>query len=232
MQLRVLLFAAARDLGGGPELLLDLAEDARATDVIQAAVAARPALARISAALRVAVNQAFVGEDAQISAGDEVALLPPVSGGSRGHLRVLDDGLELDRVIAAVSDEEHGAIATFSGVVRRRSHGHLVTRLDYEAYVPMAERAMRALVAEIVARRPTVRIAIEHRVGALSVGELAVVIAVGAPHRRDALAACEEAIDTLKATVPIWKREHTASGAEWVGCDGCAPASSRENERG
>jgi molybdopterin synthase catalytic subunit len=97
-----------------------------------------------------------------------------------------------------------------------------VSRLDYEAYVPMAERVLAEVIAEIATARPSVRLAIEHRIGTLAVGELAVVIAAGAPHRKDALLACHEAIDAVKARAPIWKREHTEHGATWVGCDGCA----------
>ncbi len=223
MRILVLLFAAAKERAGTAQLPLELAIGATAGDLLAAVLAARPALAPIAGQLRVAINQRFEGLDAIVRDGDEVAILPPVSGGAGPHLVILAAPLSLDRVIAAVSDEEHGAVATFSGVVRRHSHGHVVSQLDYEAYVPMAERALSILVAEIVGRRPSVRLAIEHRVGSLSVGELAVVIAAGAPHRRDALAACEEAIDGLKQTAPIWKREHTADGAAWVGCVGCAP---------
>lgn len=222
MRVHVLLFAAARERAGRSELFLELAPGARAGEVREAAVRAHPGLASIASVLRVAVNQVFVADDATISDGDELALLPPVSGGRGAHLRIIAAPLSLDRVVEAVSDEEHGAVATFSGVVRRHSHGQRVHRLDYEAYVPMAERTLRELVGEIERNRPSVRIAVEHRVGELTVGDLAVVIAVGAPHRGEALRACQETIDALKERVPIWKREHTDAGADWVGCEGCA----------
>lgn len=224
MKLRVLLFAAARQIAGTYDVLVELQAGDTAGAAKRAVVAAHPGLAALSAQLRVAVNHALVDDATVLGPDDEVALLPPVSGGQGGYARVLAEPLSLGRVVDRVSDEEHGAVATFSGMVRRTSHGKRVTRLDYEAYVPMAERVMLEIAAEIGARRPSVRLAMEHRVGALEVGQLAVVIAAGAPHRREALVACDEAIEALKARAPIWKREHTEDGAEWVGCDGCAPA--------
>src|SRR5688572_1497478 len=113
MQVRVLLFAAARERAGASELLVELAPGARAKDLREAAVRARPQLAPIAGVLRVAVNQVFVGEDAAIAEGDELALLPPVSGGQGAHLRITEARLSLDRVVDAVRDEEHGAVATF-----------------------------------------------------------------------------------------------------------------------
>lgn len=223
MQVRVLLFAAARERVGKSELLLELAgAGARAAEVLAAAVRAEPGLAGIAAQLRVAVNHSFVDGEAGVSEGDEVALLPPVSGGAGRLARISDEPLVVSRVLAAVSDAAHGAVASFCGVVRDHSDGRRVHRLEYEAYVPMAERVMSEVLGAIEARYRTVRLAVEHRVGSLAVGELAVVVAAGAPHRREALAACAEAIDSVKATVPIWKREHTDTGAIWVGCDGCA----------
>jgi molybdopterin synthase catalytic subunit len=192
--------------------------------VREAAVAARPGLAPIAAQLRVAVNHTFVDASARVAADDEVALLPPVSGGAGRHARITEERLELGRVVAAVSDDEHGAVATFAGVVRRTSEGRRVSRLDYEAYGPMAVRALQEILEELERRWPGVRLAAEHRTGELEIGELAVVVAAGAAHRREALSACAAAIDEIKARVPIWKREHTEEGGRWVGCDGCARA--------
>ncbi len=223
MRLTVLLFAAARDRAGTSTLSVDVPDGATAGDVLHACAAQRPSLSVLVPQLRVAVNQTFVGLDAPVAEGAEVALLPPVQGGSGPHLVITPEALSLERVVAAVTDEEHGAVATFSGIVRRTSHGRRVLRLDYEAYGAMAERTLRELEAELVARYPCVRIAIEHRTGSLDIGELAVVVAAGAPHRRDALSACNDAIEAVKARLPIWKREHTDEGAEWVGCEGCSP---------
>ncbi len=216
--MQILLFAAARERAGRDTLEVSIVDGARASDVVVAAVAACPALAAIAAQLRVAVNQRFVDGTAPVHAGDEVALLPPISGGA-GTARMTSAPLSLPRLVAEVADDRHGAIATFCGVVRDRSGDRRVTRLDYEAYGPMADRVLAEIVAELTSRWPTVRLAIEHRTGELVVGELAVAIAVGAPHRGEALAACAAAIDEVKARAPIWKREHTDEGARWVGCD-------------
>ncbi len=223
MQVRVLLFAAARQRAGKSEIIVELPADASASAAKNKVLEACPALVPLADHLRIAVNQAFVDGATRLSPGDEVALLPPVSGGVGVHAFVRDEPLSLERVVAAVSGVEHGAVATFTGMVRRTSRGHVVTRLDYEAYVPMAERVMREVIDEIVVRHPSVKLAIEHRIGELALGALAVVIAAGAPHRREALAACDEAIESVKARAPIWKREHTDQGAAWVGCDGCVP---------
>lgn len=133
--------------------------------------------------------------------------------------RILSTPLSLDRAVAAVSDEHHGAVATFSGVVRASSHGRRVHRLDYEAYTEMAERTMATILATIERELPSVKLYAEHRTGSLGIGELAVVVAAGAPHRREALLACDRAIEAIKAELPIWKREHTDDGAEWVRCE-------------
>jgi molybdopterin synthase catalytic subunit len=214
--MKVLLFAAAKERAGTAELDLPLAAGS-ADEVLAAAVRAAPGLAAIAGSLRVAVNHAFVDGKARVEPSDEVALLPPVSGGAGRLCRVTSEPLSIDRVVGAVADATHGAIATFSGVVRDHSEGRRVHRLDYEAYLPMAERVLCA-IAVALEEKHGVRIAIEHRTGSLKVGELAVTIAAGAPHRREALAACAEAIDRIKAEVPLWKREHGDDGARWVSC--------------
>jgi molybdopterin synthase catalytic subunit len=157
--------------------------------------------------------------------GDVIALIPPVAGGAGapeegvggGTFRVSDEALSLDEVVRAVTREEHGGVVTFTGVVRRQSRGKRVVRLEYEAYRPMAERKLAEIGAGIAAEWPGTRVAIVHRVGKLSVGELAVVIAVAAPHRAAAFEACRAAIDRLKESVPIWKKEIAEDGEEWIG---------------
>ena len=166
------------------------------------------------AGLLYAVNREYAERDRELSDGDEVALIPPVSGGA---FRVTEEPLSLEAVAAEVADERAGAVATFTGTVRRQSRGREVERLEYEAYAEMAEEVMAKLAADLQSRHELCAVAIHHRVGRLEIGEASVVIAVSAPHRQAALAACREAIDTLKETVPLWKKEVYEGGQEWIG---------------
>jgi MoaE-MoaD fusion protein len=161
-----------------------------------------------------AVNREYAEREHELHDGDEVALIPPVSGGA---FRVTDEPLSLDAAVAEVADERAGAVATFTGTVRRQSRGREVTRLEYEAYAEMAEEVMAELAADLLERYELCAIAIHHRVGTLGIGEASIVIAVSAPHRRDALTACKNAIDQLKETVPLWKKEVYEGGEEWIG---------------
>lgn len=166
--------------------------------------------------LRVAVDQHFVGPEEAVPDGAEVALIPPVAGGS-GRFLVVERPLVLDEVVRVVSGPGRGGVVTFSGAVRELSHGKRVTKLEYEAFAPMAERVFAGIAEEIGQRWPGTQVAIAHRVGTLAVGELAVVIAAAAPHRKEAFLACEHAIDRLKQDAPIWKKEFFEDGAVWVG---------------
>jgi MoaE-MoaD fusion protein len=161
-----------------------------------------------------AVNREYARRDRELREGDEVALIPPVSGGT---FRVTTEPLSIEAVAAEVEDERAGGIATFTGTVRRQSRGREVLHLDYEAYTEMAEDVMAQLAAELRDRHDLCAVAIHHRVGRLEIGEASVVIAVSAPHRHEALAACREAIDRLKETVPLWKKEIYEGGEEWLG---------------
>jgi molybdopterin synthase catalytic subunit/molybdopterin converting factor small subunit len=166
------------------------------------------------AGLLYAVNKEYAERDRELARGDEVALIPPVSGGA---FLLSEEPLSLDRVVAEVRSDDAGAIATFTGTTRIHSRGRTVTHLDYEAYEGMAEQVMEEISEALRARYELTAVAIHHRIGRVSIGETSVVIAVSAPHRQDALAACKDAIDELKERVPLWKKEVYEGGEEWIG---------------
>lgn len=207
MRITVRLFAGLRERAG--YATRELADVERVADVWPAL-----ALGDEPEGLLYAVNKEYAPADRALADGDEVALIPPVSG---GDFRLSEEPLSLDAVIAEVATEEAGAIATFVGTTRRRSRGRTVLHLDYEGYAGMAEQTMAEIAEELKGRYDLCAIAVHHRVGRVAIGEPSVVIAVSAPHRADALAACRDAIDTLKETVPLWKKEVYESGEEWIG---------------
>lgn len=209
VKVAVKLFAALREQRGARELELELAEGARVDDVWSAL-----GLGDEPAGLVYAVNRAYAERDARLSEGDEVALIPPVSGGA---FLLSEEPLSLERVVAEVASDDAGAIATFVGTTRARSRGRDVVRLEYEAYEGMAEAEMERIAASLKERHGLIDVAIHHRVGPVEIGETSVVIAISAAHRGAALAACAEAIDTLKQSVPLWKKELYEGGEEWVG---------------
>jgi molybdopterin synthase catalytic subunit/molybdopterin converting factor small subunit len=207
MKITVRLFAGLREQAGWRQRELEGVE--RVADVWPAlALGAEPE------GLLYAVNRAYAEPDQELRDGDEVALIPPVSGGA---FRVTEEPLSLEAVAAEVADEGAGAIATFTGTVRRHSRGREVVHLEYEAYTEMAEEVMAQIARDLEARYDLCAVAIHHRVGRLEIGEASVAIAISAPHRQDALAACKDAIDRLKETVPLWKKEIYEGGEEWVG---------------
>jgi len=209
MRIGVRLFAGLRELAGARAVDVELPEGATAGDVWPALE-----LGDEPQGLLIAVNKVYVPRDSVLSAGDEVALIPPVSGGA---FRLSEEQLSLEAVVSEVGSDQAGAIATFTGTTRAHSRGRDVIRLEYEAYEGMAEAEMERIAATLREKYALVGVAIHHRVGVVGVGETSVVIAVSSAHRADALAACAEAIDTLKGSVPLWKKEIYVGGEEWIG---------------
>jgi molybdopterin synthase catalytic subunit len=202
----VRLFAALRERAGAPAREL---EAATVADVWPAL-----ALGEEPDGLLYAVNRVYADRGRELADGDEVALIPPVSGGA---FLLSAEPLSLDRVVDEVRDPGAGAVATFTGTTRARSRGREVVRLEYEAYEGMAEKVMAEIAEGLRARYDLVAVAIHHRVGVVGIGETSVAIAVSAAHRADALAACRDAIDELKERVPLWKKEVYEGGEEWIG---------------
>ena len=207
MHVTVKLFAGLRERAGWTQRELTDAE--RVGDVWR-----KLDLGDEPAGLLYAVNKEYAGPDRELAEGDEVALIPPVSGGS---FRLSDEPLSLEAAVDEVRSDGAGAIATFLGTTRVESRGRTVLHLDYEAYEGMAEQVMAEIAEELKGRYDVREIAIHHRTGRVEIGEASVVIAVSAAHRQDALAACKDAIDTLKEKVPLWKKEVYEGGEEWIG---------------
>ena len=219
MRVQVLYFAVFRERIGRASQDLELPERSDVAAAVSKLEEQHEDIARLRGRYRVALNQEMLGDwNVALCDGDEIALIPPVAGGiDQRYAKVLDEVLSLERVIEVVRSDDRGAVATFTGVVRNYSEGRSVVRLEYEAYIEMAEKTLMAICQEIEAAVPNVRVAVEHRVGALQVGDAAVVIAAASPHRKEAFAACQRCIEELKRRAPIWKREVGPDGAEWVG---------------
>ncbi len=203
MQVRIRLFAALRERAGVGEIELELPEGARVSDAL-----AELAPLTDGVPVVMAVNQEYAAAEAELSSGDELALIPPVSGGSVGalHARVTGEPLSLERIVALVRDPRAGAIVTFEGVTRE------VAELEYEAYAPMAERQIAEIVAAAIERHGLCAAAAEHRVGTVPLSEASVTVAASAPHRAEAFAGAREIIDQIKAQATIWKKEE----GQWV----------------
>jgi molybdopterin synthase catalytic subunit len=215
MRIRLLAFASAGEALGATETEIEMPAGSRVADLRDRLDREHPALGPLWSRLAVAVDGRIAGLDEPLAEGVEVALLPPVSGGSSPPLLV-DGPIDVDAVVERVAGPERGAVVVFLGTVRNHHAGQSVEKLTYNAYRRMAEDALARIVAELEAAAPGLRAAIVHRLGEVPVGEASVVIAVASPHRAAAYDASRTALERLKAEVPIWKREHYAEGgAVW-----------------
>jgi MoaE-MoaD fusion protein len=236
MRVRVLFFGQLKDITGVAQEDADLSEGARVEDLFERYGRRFPELASFRASVAASVNQEYSTWRAPLASGDEVAFLPPVSGGQQAAVeedvfQIVREAIRPREIVESLKAPEDGATVVFDGFVRNNYKGQKTLYLEYEAYEPMAYAKMREIGAEIRAKFPVRRLAIVHRLGRLEIGETSVFIAVSSAHRSAAFDACRYAIDTLKRVVPIWKKEYFAGGAVWA--EGEAPtqqANSRPDE--
>ncbi|MEX2356089.1 MAG: molybdenum cofactor biosynthesis protein MoaE [Thermaerobacterales bacterium] len=228
ISISVKLFAGVAEAAGTRFVTLMLPPESTINDALDRLLAEHPALRPWRSRTVVAVNHGYAAEETVLRDGDELALIPPVSGGQQeasqdGLLQVTDRALSADGAAALADDPRAGAVVTFVGVVRRFTGGHTTDHLIYEAYAPMALKEMEKISSEIKRRWPGAGVAMHHRIGRLEIGDASVVIAVATPHRAAAFQACAYAIDALKEQVPVWKKEVYVDGSHWVGRDGAHP---------
>lgn len=218
MQLKLLMFAGLAERFGGPVLDVSLPEESITAGQLKAYLTdIHPQAASVIALSFVAVNQEYAEEEGVIREGDEVALIPPVSGGEAPLVEITRGPVRVEEVTAKVLHPNHGAALTFIGTTREFTHGQRTTLLEYDAYEPMALKTMQQICSEIDERWPGTLSAITHRIGPVAIGEISVVIAVSSPHRDAAYDASRYAIERLKHIVPIWKKEIWEDGSEWKG---------------
>jgi MoaE-MoaD fusion protein len=238
MRVRVLFFGQLKEIAGVEEEGVELREGARVADLFAQYAQRFPRLEAFLGVAIAAVNQEFAPWEAPVAEGDEVAFLPPVSGGA-GESRAADSGdvctlvrerIATEQIVGGLKAPEDGAVAVFEGIVRNHSRGRETLYLEYEAYEPMALAQMREIAAEMLEKFAVRRVAMVHRLGRIEIGETSVLIVVASAHRAAAFDACRYGIDTLKWRVPIWKKEYFADGAVWA--EGETPAEKAFSSRG
>ncbi|MBE0659882.1 MAG: molybdopterin converting factor subunit 1 [Bryobacteraceae bacterium] len=227
MKIAVLFFGMVKEITGGASTTVEMEEGSTVEALFERFAGEFPALRPMSKSLVLAVNQRFVARTQSLNDGDEVAFMPPVSGGTCDWRQVIEDdeghffAITADRIDAQalasrLVEGRDGAVVTFDGVVRNNSKGRETLYLEYEAYEPMAVQVMARVGREVASAHGISRIGIIHRVGRLEIGESSIVVVVTSPHRKAAFEACAEAMDRVKKLVPVWKKEHFADGETWV----------------
>ena len=224
MKILCLFFASLQNAVGAPRLEIDLPEGSRVRDLLDRLQERHPGLEAHRRFFRVAVEGEFTSEDAPLAEGVEVALVPPVSGGAPDLVRLTAEPISVDECLAAVRREDCGAVVLFLGTVRNHAAGQPVTALEYTAYERMALPGLEDLAARVRQRFPVGEVALWHRTGTLAPGEISVVVAVSSAHRQEAFEAARWALDTLKETIPLWKKERGEGGAVWIEGDARHPA--------
>ncbi|HUI84601.1 MAG TPA: molybdenum cofactor biosynthesis protein MoaE [Candidatus Binatia bacterium] len=231
MQVRVCYLGMLKEIAGCDGEVVQLRDDSRLGELFAQLQKRIPRLAEFRGAIALAVNYEYSNAGVVLRDNDEVALIPPVSGGNLSpapaasgshlplisqHARLVTEPIEIAPVLAAIKRPEDGAVATFDGIVRNNSRGRRTLYLDYTAYEQMALQQMEQLAREALGRFPVRDVRIVHRLGRLQIGETSVYIAVASAHRAAAFDGCRWLIDILKSTVPIWKKEHFEDGAVWA----------------
>ena len=220
MRVRILFFGMLKDVAGRSSDWLDLPAGASVRDALDRYASQLPAMKDAMPSLAVAVNQRYAGPEALLNDGDEIALLPPVSGGSGNPMRrrasIIHDPIETSILLEHIKSTDDGAAVVFEGVVRNQTRGRRTLYLDYVAYEPMALQQMEALAEQALKQFQVRDVTMVHRLGRLEIGETSVLIVVASAHRAAAFEACRWLIDTLKHSVPIWKKEHFEDGAVWA----------------
>jgi molybdopterin synthase catalytic subunit len=221
MRVRVLFFGQLKEITGVAEEDAELSEGARVEDLFERYGRRFPKLAEFRPSIAASVNQEYSGWRAPLSTGDEVAFLPPVSGGEQAAVAediflLVREPIQPREIVESLKAPEDGAVVIFDGFVRNNFKGRRTLHLEYEAYEPMAYTKMREIGAQVREKFKIHRLAIVHRLGRLEIGDTSVLIAVSSPHRGAAFDACRYVIDTLKRAVPIWKKEYFAGGAAWA----------------
>jgi molybdopterin converting factor subunit 1 len=218
MKIRVLYFGFIRErVAHRRDERMSVPEGSTLSDVVELISSAYPRFGEARRLVKLAVNEEMAPPERALRDGDVVALIPPVAGGSGPYARVTEDPPDLQHLVHAVTGPGQGGVVSFIGYVRGETDGRITSRLEYEAYRPMAERSLAGIVARCEQLAPGVRVAVAHRVGMLEVGDIAVVIAAAAPHRAEAFQAARRCIELIKQETTIWKKEYGPDGADWVG---------------
>lgn len=231
MQIACLFFASLAEVAGTSRLQLEVADELTVEELVHQLEIRFPRLADYRGRFQIAVGEEFAEPQQVLSPQDEVALLPPVSGGDGDLVRLVDKPIEVGPLLEVVRRADAGAVALFLGTVRDLNAGLPVELLEYSSYRPMAEKKMAELVTQARSRFDLKQVCVVHRVGALAPGEVAVLVAVSSAHRAPAFEASRWLIDTLKETVPLWKREVGPGGAVWIEGDARVPSGEREDSR-
>ena len=220
LTVNVLFFAGARQRSGTARVQLELQEPITVREAAQAACQAAPNQHKLPDNIAFAINNSYALPDQIVNDGDEIAILPPVSGGAQRRTEPLvlitSDPIDTEKVASNVASDTDGAVVIFNGITRNKNQGRLVIKLEYEAYSPMAEETMQQIIDEMHDQWDIGAVAVAHRTGIVEIGQVSMCLAVSAPHRADAFKAAQYFVDELKQRVPIWKKEHFVGGEVWI----------------